>query len=93
MESKLKAYLVAFNVMKMVTNTETGKIEQKPKVHTTCVVAYSKKEACEIFVKWLKLNNRYDEVTGIAVSRAKRTRRNAYLLTKEFYDKEMALFN
>ena len=93
MESKLKAYLVAFNVIEMVTNIETGKIEQKAKVRTTCVIAYSKKEAGDIFVKWLKLNNMYDEVTGVAVSRAKRTQQNAHLLTKAFYDKEMALFN
>lgn len=93
MESKLKAYLVAFNVIEMVTNIETGKIEQKSKVRTTCVVAYSKKEAGDIFVKWLKLNNMYDEVTGVAVSRAKRTQQNAHLLTKAIYDKEMALFN
>lgn len=93
MESKLKAYLVYFNVIEMVTNIETGKIEQKSKVRTTCVVAYSKKEAGDIFVKWLKLNNMYDEVTGVAVSRAKRTQQNAHLLTKAFYDKEMALFN
>ena len=92
MESKLKAYLVAFNVMEEVTDVDTGKIELKPKVRTTCVVAYSKKEAGDIFVKWLKLNNMYDEVTGVAVSRAKRTRQNAHLLTKAFYDKQMALF-
>lgn len=92
MERKLKAYLVAFNVMEAVTNIETGKTELKPQVHTTCVIAYSKKEAGDIFVKWLHLNNMYDKVTGVAVSRAKRTRQNAHLLTKAFYDKEMALF-
>ena len=92
MESKLKAYLVAFNVTEMVTNIETGKTERQSKVQTTCIIAYSKKEAGDIFVKWLQLNNMYDDVTGVAVTRAKRTRKNAHLLRKDFYDKQMALF-
>ena len=93
MEKKLKAYLVAFNVMEAVTNVETGKTETKAQVRTTCVIAYTKAEAGDIFVKWLKLRNLYNDVTGVVVTRAKRTRQNAHLLREDFYKKQLALFN
>lgn len=89
---KLKAYLVAFNILEAVTDVDTGKVERKENVRTTCVVAYSKAEAGDIFVKWLKLRGLYNDVKSVAVTRAKRTRKNAHLLRKDFYDKQMALF-
>lgn len=92
MEKKLKAYLVAFNVMELVTDVDTGKSQSKANVRTTCIVAYSKAEAGDIFVKWLKLRGLYNDVNSVVVTRAKRTRKNAHLLRKDFYDKQMALF-
>lgn len=92
MEKKLKAYLVAFNVMEAVTDIETGKTELKPQVRTTCIVAYTKAEAGDIFVKWLKLRNLFNNVNGVVVTRVKRTRQNAHLLREDFYEKELALF-
>lgn len=85
----LKPYLIAFNVMEQVTNVDTGKIETNAKVRTTCIIAYSKVEAGEMFVKWLHKNGLYNDVEGVAVTRAKRTLQNAHLLTETFYKKEI----
>lgn len=52
------------------------------------VVAYSKKEAGNIFVKWAQGKNVYEQINGIVVQGARKNKRNQYMFTKEYYERQ-----
>lgn len=52
------------------------------------VVAYSKKEAGNIFVKWAQSKNVYEQINGIVVQDVRKNKRNQYMLTKEYYERQ-----
>lgn len=52
------------------------------------VVAYSKKEAGNLFVKWAQGKNVYEQINGIVVQGIRKNKRNQYMLTKEYYERQ-----
>ena len=52
-ETKLKAFIATYYVVN----------ENDPR--SCAIIAYDKKEAGDIFIKWLKAKNMYDRVTSV----------------------------
>lgn len=78
METKLKAFIVTY----FKDN------EDKPK--SCVIIAHDKEEAGNIFVRWAKATNNYEHINGVVCQRTKRTRKNAHMIRKDFYDKQNA---
>lgn len=77
-QETLKAFIITYYVDN----------EDKPK--SFAIIAYNKKEAGDIFIRWLKAVNMYDIVTSVVSQRTRRTRKNAHMISKNFYDKQNA---
>ena len=75
---KLKAFIVTYYVDN----------EENPK--SCVIIAHDKKEAGDIFIKWLHAKGAYERVTGVVVQPTRKTRKNAHMITKDFYDKQNA---
>ena len=71
----LKGFIVSYTLL----NNE---------LRSVFVVAYSKKEAGNIFVKWAQGKNVYEQINGIVVQRARKNKRNQYMFTKEYYERQ-----
>ena len=80
-QEKLKAFIVTYYVDN----------EDNPK--SCAVIAFNKKEAGEKFIKWLYAKNMYDHVTSVVCQTARRTRKNAHIIKKDFYKKQNAYIN
>ena len=80
-QEKLKAFIVTYYVDN----------EDNPK--SCVVIAFNKKEAGERFIKWLNGKNMYERVTSVVCQTARRTRKNAHMISKDFYDKQNAYVN
>lgn len=57
------------------------------------VVAYSKKEAGNIFIKWAQGKNVYEQINGIVVQGARKNKRNKHMFTKEYYNRQNSAVN
>ncbi len=57
------------------------------------IVAYDKKEAGDIFIKWLNAKHMYEVVTSLVVQPTRKTRRNKHMFTIEFYNRQNAFVN
>ena len=80
-QEKLKAFIVTCYVVN----------DDNPR--SCAIVAHNKKEAGDIFVMWLKGINLYERVTSVVCQTARRTRKNAYMISNDFYDKQNAYVN
>ena len=80
-QEKLKAFIVTWYVIN----------DDKPR--SCAIIAHNKKEAGDIFVMWLKGINLYERATSVVCQTARRTRKNAYMINKDFYDKQNAYVN
>ena len=80
-QEKLKAFIVTWYFV----------IDDKPR--SCAIIAHNKKEAGDIFVMWLKGKNLYERVTSVVCQTARRTRKNAHMISKDFYDKQNAYVN
>ena len=80
-EAKLKAYIVTY--------TFESKADEDD-MHSVVIIAYSKDEAGDIFIKWLNAKHMYEVVRGVVVQQTRKTRRNAHMFTREFYNKQNA---
>lgn len=61
--------------------------EANPK--SCAIIAYNKKEAGDLFIRWLKAVKKYEQVTGVVCQRTRRTRQNAHMFTKDFYNMQI----
>lgn len=77
-QETLKAFIVTY----IVDN------EDNPK--SCAIIAYNKREAGDLFIRWLKAVKKYERVTGVVCQRTKKTRENAHMINKDFYDKQNA---
>ena len=77
-ETKLKAFIVTYYV------------DNEDDPRSCAIIAYNKEEAGNIFIRWLKAVNKYDRVTSVVCQRTRRTRKNAHMINKDFYDKQNA---
>ena len=80
-QEKLKAFIVTWYFVN----------DDNPK--SCVVIAHNKKEAGDIFVMWLKGKNIYERVTSVVCQTARRTRKNAYMINNDYYDKQNAYVN
>ena len=78
---KLKAFIVTFYMDN----------EDNPK--SVVVVAFNKEEAGKIFIKWLHAKGMYERVYSLVVQQTRKTRKNAHMITKEFYEKQNNFVN
>ena len=80
-QEKLKAFIVTYYLDN----------EVNPK--SCVVIAFNKKEAGERFIKWLNGKNMYEHVTSVVCQTARRTRKNAYMINNDFYEKQNEYVN
>lgn len=78
-EEKLKAFIVTYYV---------DNEEDNPR--SCAIIAYNKQEAGDIFIKWLHAKGAYERITGVVVQPTRKTRKNAHMINKDFYDKQNA---
>ena len=71
----LKGFIVSFTL-------------HNEELRSVFVVAYSKKEAGNIFVKWAQGKNVYEQINGIVVQGTRKNKRNQYMFTKEYYERQ-----
>lgn len=76
-EEKLKAYLVTYTIG-----------TQEDAMRNCVIIAYSKQEAGDIFVRWLKAKHIYEIVEGVIVQPTRKTKRNAHMFTNDFYKRQ-----
>lgn len=81
MNTTLKAYLVS------------DKDNKSKAINNTVIMAYSKKEAGDLYVKWLKANNWYDAKKVIAVQVVRKTKRNKNFFKPSFYKYQCEIIN
>lgn len=77
-QEKLKAFIVTYYV------------DNEDNPRSCAIIAYNKEEAGDIFIRWLKAKKWYERVTSVVCQRTKRTRKNAHMINKDFYDKQNA---
>ena len=76
----LKAYIITYTL----THVSEGENDTRSVV----VIAYEKKEAGDLFIKWLQAKETYNNVGGVVVQRTKKTKRNANMITPAFYQRQ-----
>ena len=77
-EETLKAFIATYYV------------DNEDNPRSCAIIAHDKKEAGDIFIRWLKARNKYDRVKSVVCQRTKRTRKNAHMINKDYYDKQIA---
>ena len=73
---KLKAYIVSYEL----TNDRRTK--------SVAIIAYSKKEASDLFIKSMKARNIFNNVVAVVLQRTKMTNANKAWFTKAYYDRQ-----
>lgn len=84
-QQTLKAYIITY------TLTNVGDNENDTK--SVVIIAYDKKEAGDLFIKWLQAKDMYNNVGGVVVQRTKKTKRNASMITPTFYQRQNKYVN
>ena len=79
MNTTLKAYLIT--------------AKRKEVVRNFVIIAYSKKEAGDLYVKWLKGKGWYEDTTIICVQNSRRSKRNKRFFSPAFYKAQCELVN
>ena len=75
-ERKLKAFIISVY------------IDDETNIKSCVVIAYDKKEAGNIFVKWAKAKHVYERINGIVCQEVKKTSKNSHMISVEFYNKQ-----
>lgn len=76
MQETLKAFIVTYQ------------IDNAKDLKSVVIIAYSKKEAGDLFIEWATNKDLYDKIVAIVVQRTRKTKRNKHMLTKDFYEKQ-----
>lgn len=82
MEETLKAYIVSYAI--------AGKEADKNDIKSVVIVAYNKKEAGDIFIRWARAKHIYERINAVVAQRTKKTSRNKHMFTKDFYGRQNA---
>ena len=77
-KEQLKCFIISYNL----TN------EAKNAMHSVFVVAYTKKEAGDLFIKWTIGKKIYSLIGGIVTQKAKVTNANKHMITNDYYTKQ-----
>ena len=79
---KLNAYIVSYAMQ--------GKEANKNDIKSIVIVAYSKKEAGDIFIRWAHAKRLYKRICACVTQKARKTRQNSHMITKDFYERQNA---
>lgn len=77
-KEQLNCFIISYNL----TN------EAKNVVHNVFVVAYTTKEAGNLFIKWAMGKKIYSLIGGIVTQKAKVTNANKHMITNDYYTKQ-----
>ena len=57
-------------------------------IKSVFVTAYTEKEASFLFTRRAQCKNIYEQINGIVIQRARKNKRNQYMFTKEYYERQ-----
>ena len=77
-EQDLKCYLVTYTLL------QAGSED----THTIFVIAFDKKEAGDLFIRWAQGKKLYSTIGGIVVQETKKTPQNQHMFTLDYYKKQ-----
>ena len=81
-EKDLKAFLVTYVV------------DAKNEImHNLVIVAFTKEEAGNLFIRWTKAKGLYEHITAIVVQRTKKSKVNKHMFTTKFYEAQQTIIN
>lgn len=83
---QIKAYSVAFE---MPSEIDYGKNE----LHKITIIAYNQEEAEDIFKKYVIGTNLHNKINYISAQTMLKTKQNAHMINKDFYEKQNAYVN
>lgn len=75
----LKAFLITYTLSNRENYNETKSV---------VIIAYTKKEAGDLFVKWAKAKNLYNNIDAVVAQRTRKTKKNAHMVTIGYYRKQ-----
>lgn len=78
---QLKAFLVTFS------------FENKEDLNNVVIISHNKEEAGDIFAMWAHGKNLYNKINAICVQPMRKTKRNAHMISEEFYNRQNAFVN
>ena len=83
---KLKAYAVIFSI-------ESRSYFDLYDHHSVTIIAYSREEAKDIFIKYAKAKKLYDKIIFINVETIPEIKRVSHMINKDFYIKQNDFVN
>ena len=78
---QLKAFLVTFS------------FENEEDLHNVVIISHNKEEAGDIFAMYAHGKNLYNKINAICVQAMRKTKRNAHMISEEFYNRQNAYVN
>ena len=57
-------------------------------IRSVFVTAYTEKEASNLFTRRAQCKNVYEQINGIVIQHARKNKRNQYMFTKEYYERQ-----
>lgn len=93
--NQLKPFLERNIKVKMNTTLKAYLITMKRNevISSTVIIAYSKKEAGDLYIKWLKAIEQYNSTKIICVQGIRKTKRNKNFFKPSFYKNQCELIN
>lgn len=81
-EKDLKAFLATY-----IVDAKENDIK------SVAIVAFTKEEAGNLFIRWTKAKGLYERITAIVVQRTKKTKANKHMFAIDFYEKQNAFIS
>lgn len=81
-EKDLKAFLATYVID-----------AQENDIKSVAIVAFTKEEAGNLFIRWIKSKGLYERITAIVVQRTKKTKANKHMFAIDFYEKQNAFIS
>lgn len=88
MENELKAFIVSYT-LNVVVNITTQ--ERKQVVKSVVILAFDKKEAGDIFVRWAHTLHLYEHIDGVVCQETKKNKYNKDFITLHNYNEQLKL--
>ena len=78
---QLKAFLVTFS------------FENKEDLNNVVIISHNKEEAGDIFAMYAHAKKIYNKINAICVQPMRKTKRNAHIISEEFYNRQNTYVN
>lgn len=89
-KEKLSAFIITYNYEE-AHSEEAHSEENQTMMRSIVIIAHDKKEAGNTFIKWLHDKHMYERVNGVVVQPTRKTKKNARMLTNEYYERQQRL--